>query len=190
MDLENLLKTFTAEKDEYVISLSSRVNVLKGYSSVIDSIIDGINKAIALNKHNKDIAKKEWIDQEAKLNETKLAHKHEIDGHVSIIKGHIKSRNDIVADISDKENRRDTVDKKISGLMTEYRGVEEQLVGIRGQVSVSERRLGELTSKEEILNKSISEKMKIDSDLDVSIEHKKKEHAKVLEDITILNSRK
>jgi len=178
------------EKDNVSELLVSRSAVLKEYLKVLDVSILATKQAIELHeKETKEIVVKKQQEQ-ANLDKTLGIHNLAKEKHESFLKEKDAQTVSLGKLIEDKNSEVARLNKTIDSLMVEYRSVEEQLRSDRGQVSALERRIVELKSQESILLKSIEDKTKIEGDLKVSIDERSKEHSKVLQDITILNSRK
>lgn len=188
-ELKKLEESLTIKKGEIISNLSTHIAILKSCEIAATSVINKIKDAISIHKNEKDTVEADVIKAQKTLSDINAAQLKTVSDHTASVSTLQKTQQTISTDIDSKEQHRDSLNKVITGLMSEFRGVEEQLVGIRGQLSASTRNVNELKDKELVLTKSIEEKTAKDTELTTNLSTKQIQYSKLLQDIAILEAR-
>lgn len=187
--LKQLTESFKLEKDNLSASLSARQGIVEQYRFTLDRFVGELNQAVARYKIELvpiENQKRKLLEQIDSL----TTQQHEMSKLYSDkVSGLSFQAESLQKDIKELEDKQGSLNRVNAGLMTEYRGIEDQLVTLRGNISALERRAKELADKEAKLKITSNSQIEESAYLTSEIDQKKADFNRLSNDVLVLETR-
>lgn len=188
--LTELQAGFAHENDSFAEASASRKVILDGYAESLRSVRKEVDGIVATHKN--EVVK--LLDEKDYLTKDMLREKEVHAAQLALL---IKNSNEKSAEIAEKEKKVAdlnsqvaTLNRNIDILMAEHREVDGKIGSLRVNLSIADRQSKEATESLKILDNSLESKRAEEMKLTADIESKQKQHARLSNDIAILEARK
>lgn len=187
--LSEIKLSVQTEKEMSRADLEARTKALKSYSVGLDEVLKQAGLVEIKLKGDLNVLQAEISKAENQLSATKGEHSRILMGHSQEVKAVSEHLEGLKKAVSDHTIKSDHLSKVNDGLTEERRQLEEQNIALRGQNAALERRRSHADEDCISVEKRVNSLLEKETELNKSIEDKKKDFTRLSNDVVILEKR-
>ena len=184
--LQQIESGFKVEKDSHLNSVKERTTTLVSYEKLLSSAIEKAHELGKVYATEVQAALNSKVSEERKRDESISTHNENVKKHNEWVAHSADIKDRMTKEYDNLCEKKDKIDKIMTGLMVEYRSVEDQITQARANALAGERRVTELKTEESKLISSLEAKKIELSDITNKVENERKQFSLISSNIANL----